>query len=138
MATGGTGGDDPSSIPGGNGFGGGVYVAGGTVSLTGATLSGNTARGGPRSDYSSGPGGNGFGGAVYVAAGTVSLWTVTVASNTAQGSYPGGAGYGGGICIAAGGTMYLDAFTQSNTGNNTADFYSDIEGSYTLQISPTP
>jgi hypothetical protein len=127
---------------GGNGFGGGVYVAGGTASLTGATLSGNTALGG-YGGLGGGNGGNGFSGGLYVAVGTVSLCTVTVASNTAQGGSggangggghgSGGAGYGGGFYIAAGATVYLDAFTLANTGNNKADSYADIDGSYILQ-----
>ena len=59
---------------------------GGSVSLTGTTLSSNTAEG--RS---------GYGGALQVNSGTVSLTTATLSSNTAQGAndaYIGGYGFG--------------------------------------------
>jgi hypothetical protein len=120
---------------GGNGFGGGMYVAGGTASLSGATLIGNTAFGGDGGEGFGGRlyGGDGFGGGMYVAAGTVSLCTDTVANNKAQTVQAGGTGYGGGLYLAAGATVYLDASTQANTSNNTADFYPDIDGSYTLR-----
>jgi hypothetical protein len=114
---------------GGNGLGGGVYVAGGTVSLTGATLSSNTAQGGRAGQGAvSGANGDGFGGGLYVASGTVSLHNDTVTSNTAAGT----TSYGGGLDLA-GGTVYLDAFTQVNTLNNTAGTGPDIYGSYVLQ-----
>jgi hypothetical protein len=144
-ATGGYGGDgyfsacgDGCSVPrgyggpGGKGFGGGVYVAGGTVSLTGVTLSSNAATGGGGGDgfYPGGSSGIGYGGGMYVAGGTVSLCITTVASNTA--GVPFTTGYGGGLYLATGATVYLDAFTQTNTLKNTAEFYPDIDGSYTI------
>jgi hypothetical protein len=123
---------------GGNGYGGGVYVAGGTVSFTNSTLSGNSAVGGVAgweysspggpTTYGEGNGGSGFGGGLYVARGTVNVTGVLVSNNTAQGGYlwtgfhystdwcvpttrpPQPNGYGGGICVA-GGTVTLSSDT---------------------------
>jgi hypothetical protein len=135
-AVGGTGGNGHGSDVaagaggnGGNGLGGGVYVAGGTVTLTDATLTGNTAEGGfGGAGVTYGKSGDGFGGGLYVASGTVSLHNDTVTSNTAKGT----TNYGGGLDLA-GGTVYLDAFTQANTLNNTAGIGPNIYGSYILQ-----
>src|SRR5262249_50854748 len=77
---------------GGDGLGGGLYVAGGTVSISDTTFTSNTAVGaaggdgflkknGQRTD--SGDGGNGYGGGVYVQSGSVSLHGVTVKQNAA-------------------------------------------------------
>jgi hypothetical protein len=108
---------------GGNGFGGGLYEAGGTVNVSNATISGNTAAGGSGGGSlagvsSGGAGGNGSGGGLYVAGGTLTLSNVTtVASNQALGGAGassgtgindnGGQGSGGGISVAAG-TVQLD------------------------------
>jgi len=116
--------------PGGNGLGGGLYVAGGTVTLTSDTLSSNSARGGQGGGWYGGTGaagGDGFGGALYVAGGTVTLRNDTVTSNTAQGG-PGGSGsvigspgpgQGGGLYIGTLVTVYLDAFSQAHVIKNT-------------------
>ncbi len=102
--------------PGGAGraaFGGALYIAGGTATLTGDTLSGNLALGGNGgaggNNYrvvgvgrgrtiiegpagNGGLGGGGFGGALFVAAGTVTLQTDTLTGNIARG---GSGGLGG-------------------------------------------
>jgi hypothetical protein len=129
---------DGAGGKGGQSSGGGLYMAGGTANLAGATLSGNTASGGDGGLGFGGRlyGGDGFGGGLYVAAGIVSLRTDTVVNNTARGGYGssnGAAGYGGGLYLVAGATAYFDAFTLANTRTNTADFFPDIDGSYTLQ-----
>jgi len=92
---GGPGGNGGQGGTGGAGLGGGVYVAGGTVQLAGATVSSNAAHGGPGgtggaggqggwSRVRGGPGGNGgqggtggdgLGGGMYVATGMASLTT---------------------------------------------------------------
>jgi hypothetical protein len=83
---------------GGAGYGGALYVAGGTATLSNDTLSGNTAQGGfgghgvNGAGYAGGPGGSGYGGALYVAGGTVPLSSDTLSGNTAQG---GSGGFGG-------------------------------------------
>jgi hypothetical protein len=61
---------------GGNGFGGGMYVAGGTVTLTGSTLTANAATAGlggaggwspnPRAAGHTGSSGSGIGGGLYI------------------------------------------------------------------------
>jgi uncharacterized repeat protein (TIGR01451 family) len=104
---GGTGGN------GGAGLGGAMYVAGGTVTLTHDTISGNKAQGGTgapggtginsRKDGSGGTGGAGSGGGLYVAGGTVTLTNDTLKSNTAQGG-SGGLGLGRTPGIGGGGT----------------------------------
>jgi len=89
--------------PGGNGLGGGLYVAGGTVSLTGARVEANSALGGH--------GGNAPGGT----------------------KGPDGLGEGGGLYIDALATVGLDAFTVANVLRNKASASdNDIYGSYTL------
>jgi hypothetical protein len=121
-------------LPGGNGSGGALYVAGGTITLTGDTLSSNTAAGGPGghgsltwfSNGQGGQGGNGFGAGVYISSGTVALTSNTLSSNSAQGGQGGGsAGYGGrygsggngfgGALYVGGGTITLH--NDSSTGN---------------------
>jgi hypothetical protein len=122
---------------GGAAFGGGLYEAGGSVTVTNATLSANTARGGAGGDNTlagyvssqlgaaAGGGGGGSGGGLYVASGTLDMegvpsgqGPVTVESNHALGGaggivvlyyHPGqgGEGSGGGIYIADANTATL-------------------------------
>jgi len=120
---------------GGNGSGGGLYVAGGSLTLTGSTLSADTAQGGQggqggHSDTfangDGGDGGNGSGGGLYVAGGSVTLTGVTLSADTAQGGQGGrrgahlghggngGGGSGAGL-YAGGGTVALSHDTV--TGN---------------------
>jgi len=120
---------------GGNGSGGGLYVAGGSLTLTGSTLSADTAHGGQggqggHSDTfangDGGDGGNGSGGGLYVAGGSVTLTGVTLSADTAQGGQGGrrgahlghggngGGGSGAGL-YAGGGTVALSHDTA--TGN---------------------
>jgi hypothetical protein len=117
----------PSS--GGDGIGGGIYVAGGTASLSNCTVSYNTAQGvgfQPGSLSSGiGPGYDGRGGGIYVAGGTVSLSNCTVSSNTAQGQSnvnkksvsmsPPGQGIGGALCIDSGTVTMLGCTVEQNT-----------------------
>jgi len=95
--------------------GGGVYVAGGTVSLSGDTVDSNSV--GYYSDVS--------GGGLYVAAGTMTLTNDTV-------EYNGATGYGGGLYIQTGDTVYIDPFTLANIINNTAAIDPNIDGTYIL------
>jgi hypothetical protein len=119
------------SAAGGNGDGGALYVAAGTVTATGDTISGNTAHGGQGGDSyktTGGPGGNGYGGAVYAAGATITLRNDTVTNNSAlygaggSGTVVGttGVGIGGGLYIDTLVTMCLDAFTQAHVTNNSA------------------
>jgi hypothetical protein len=143
---------------GGNGFGGGLYVAGGTATLTNVTLSSNTAQGGAGGDgillhdpdshklfpTAGNNGGNGFGGGLYAAGGTVSLHGSTVAQNTAAGGAGGhgprgapngtpGLGEGGGLYLDAAAAVCLDAFTQANASHNNASTSdNNIHGSYSI------
>jgi hypothetical protein len=88
---------------GGNGFGGGLYVAGGTVSLLNSTVDYNSAQGGA--------GGKGVQG-------------------SANGQP--GLGEGGGLYIDAAALVCLDAFTQANVKHNQASASgNNIHGSYT-------
>jgi hypothetical protein len=106
---------------GGNAFGAGVYVAGGTANITGATIDNNVAVGGNGGSIDPGgvgfpptaPAGNASGGGVYIAAGTVTLSSDTVDGNQAKGGgvqQNGGSAFGGGICLAAG-TVTLSSDT---------------------------
>jgi hypothetical protein len=131
-SAGGIGGSGGAGGHGGNGLGGGLYVAGGAVTLTSATLSANTAQGGQggfgggRLGHG-GPGGAGSGGGLYAGGGTVTMRHDTVTGNAAQGGaglgrHPGspGLGEGGGLFIDPAAVVSLDAFTQANVTGNTA------------------
>jgi hypothetical protein len=145
------------SKSGNTGEGGGLFVAGGTASLTNTTVSSNLARGGDgvkagvvsNPDFSfqwaGGNGGDAFGGGIYAYANTtLTLRGTTVSRNTAQGGAGGraykklpqganGAGQGGGIYVAAPALVGLDSFTQAHTSGNTASTRdNDIFGSFTI------
>lgn len=124
--------------------GGGVYVAGGTATLTNVTLSSNSAvgvnAGWEPSIGVSWPAGWAGGGGLYAAGGTVTLRNVTMTKNSAQGGqglkggYPGmlgnnGQAYGGGLYIDPAAILYLDAFTLKNSKGNHPD---NIYGPYIL------
>jgi uncharacterized repeat protein (TIGR01451 family) len=131
--TGGTGGGNGGNTSaggggsGGAGSGGGLYVAGGTVTLSNDTLSGNQAQGGNGGTGgrtgtgvkggNGGSGGAGLGGALYVdepfvEAGSVTLSNDTLSGNHAQGGNGGSAnnldgGDGGNGGNATGGGLYI-------------------------------
>jgi hypothetical protein len=118
-------------------FGGGLYVAAGTLTMTSSTLSNNRASGGLPFATSFGriPGlGPELGGGLYVAGGTVTLSNDTVTSNSAGFNpiHGGPPSYGGGLYLATGSTVYLNAFTLNNTINNWAVYDPNIHGPYTL------
>ncbi len=140
--------------PGYPGFGGGLDVSGGTASLTNVTLYSNTARGGDgaqggtvevcsrwggcyKEHVPGGNGGDGVGGGMFVEFGTVMLHNSTVDYNSAVGGKgasgsPNGLGEGGGLYMYMGTVVHLDAFTLTNTINNTASTSNNnIFGSYT-------
>jgi hypothetical protein len=119
---------------GGNAYGAGVYVAGGTANFTTATLSGNEAIGGTNGEtfglgtFATGVPGSAFGGALYVATGTVSLTGILVQNNQAQiGQSQGSNGsggaqsyaYGGGVCVAGGTVNLSNDSVQSNVAVST-------------------
>jgi hypothetical protein len=101
---------------GGQGAGGGLYVAAGMVTLSHDTFNGNIARGGSggfgaienmeRTEGhggNGGNGGNGSGGGIYVADGTVSLDDVTFSGNVAAGGRGGHGGTGAALSFGWGG-----------------------------------
>jgi hypothetical protein len=106
---------------GGNAFGGGIDVAGGSVTLSRDSLANNTAQGGQ-------PGtggiycGSAYGGAISVVGGTVTLISGTVESNAATGgveppSYGDvdGVGYGGGLYVSGGTVTMCSDTVESNS-----------------------
>jgi len=115
LAQGGTGGYDWNgyysfsyAFPtgrGGIGYGGGIYIAGGTATLAFADLWWNTAQGGTGGagggDWGGGPGGNAYGGALdvagYAAGGALTLTNDSVTGNEVIGGQPGGGYYGWGV-----------------------------------------
>ncbi len=137
--------------------GGGLYIGGGTASLTNVQVSSNTAQGGNgangglRPDYwgggggtvvPGGDGGEGWGGGIYAEASTVTLRNCSVDHNSAVGGKGGtspkglpksnnGEGLGGGLMVMDA-VLYLDPFTVAHLLNNTADRYPNIYGTYTL------
>src|SRR5262245_6572593 len=108
--------------------GGGISMAGGTVTLDHVTVSGNYAEGAPGFfdyyNYNTYSVGNGLGGGLYVAGGTLILDQSTVSGNYAiggagssnfeYGGY-GGNARGGGLYVA-GGTGYSEQCTNSRNG----------------------
>jgi len=153
-------GNDARGSPGGSGFGGAVYIAGGTANITNTTFGGlgsnkNQVIGG-------GTEGNAYGGALYVAAGQVILtndtvnnnWTVlygevnpkaygagvyvaggtvTLASDTVESNlcYFGG-GYGGGLCVAGGTVTLINDTVESNSSTYGGGIYI-VGGTVTLE-----
>jgi hypothetical protein len=122
---------------GGNGYGGGLYVAGGSVSMGFVTLSGNSGLGGNGGNGTTisgfpigrhpGSGGIGEGGGMYVAGGILQLWNDTLAANLAQGGAPGagattqfghpvfgGTGAGGGMYVNGGSVTLVNATVSRN------------------------
>jgi hypothetical protein len=122
---------------GGNGYGGGLYVAAGSVSMGFVTLSGNSALGGNGGNgttisgfpigFHSGSGGTGYGGGMYVAGGILQLWNDTLGANLAQGGargagvttqfgHPvfGGTGAGGGMYVNGGGVVLFNNTVSGN------------------------
>jgi hypothetical protein len=103
--------------------GGGITMAGGTLTLDHVTVSGNSAVGAP-GVYGAGvygAGGDGLGGGLYVAGGTVYVNQSTVAGNYAIGGAgvddfgagDGGQGAGAGLYVA-GGAVYVNQSTFSS------------------------
>lgn len=97
---------------GGGGFGGAIFNHGGTLNVTNATFTANTARGGNGGGFG-GDGGAGFGGAIFNLNGSVALAFSTLARNTVT------AGTGRIAGSAAGGAVYNLAY---HRGFNPAQF----------------
>jgi hypothetical protein len=97
---------------GGNGYGGGLYAAGGKITLLNSEVTQNSANGGQ--------GGHG-------------AKTSKLESATGDGSP--GQGIGGGLNIDPLAAVNLDAFTESHTKRNKASTTdNDIHGTYTLIV----
>jgi hypothetical protein len=107
--------------------GGGIYMAGGNLTITDSILSNNAARGNRWIQ----PDGSGYGrgGGLYVAGGAVSINTSTLSNNTAVGSPgyegeicwdmgwdggPGDVGLGGGLYVAGGGVSIDNSTLSGN------------------------
>jgi hypothetical protein len=108
----GDGGSGGAAGAAGSGFGGGLYVAGGTVTITNDTFEGDLANGGQEATGgfagdaygagrfagnggAGGAGGNAAGGAAYVAGGNVALDGSVLVDDAAVGFTGGIGGYGG-------------------------------------------
>ena len=154
--SGGTGGGGSIPISGGpggpggngaNGKGGGVYVSGGSLTLTNATVAGNSAvagaagSGGPGGPAgtgtvtggfgSAGNPGSSFGGGLYVNGGTVNLNNSTVALNSQV-----GAGSAGGAFVLSPGKV--TATSTLFAGNGTLDYSGAITATDSLfQTTPS-
>src|SRR5690242_1947577 len=96
-------------FPFADGRGGGIYVSGGTVSLSNCTVSSNTAQGQSnvnKKSVSMAPPGQGIGGALCIDSGTVTLLGCTVEQNTTV-DY----GYQFGVIEIGSPSVCLDSFT---------------------------
>jgi hypothetical protein len=103
------GGDGQDGANGGDGLGGGLYVADGTASVLDTAIGHSHVTGGDGAN-----GGNGFGGGVYVASGTVIVSASAITHNRARGGNGSdggtdGLGMGGGVYNL--GTILFDAAT---------------------------
>ena len=90
-----------------DGSGGGIYSSGGSLTITGSTISDNQVQGSQGLDaYPNGyapPPGNAYGGGVYTTSGSLQVSNSTIENNTATG---GPAGSEGGFARALGGSGY--------------------------------
>jgi hypothetical protein len=133
------GGSGGSGGSGGDACGGGLYLAGGSATLTNDTLSGNSAQGGGgggggggfghASGGSGGSGGNASGGALCVAGGAATLTNDTLSGNSAQGGGggrggnggnganggSGGNASGGALCVAGGAATLTNSTLSGNS-----------------------
>jgi hypothetical protein len=111
---------DNNTALAGAAFGGGLYVSGGSVTLTDSTLAANTAQ---------------RGGGLYAAKGTIDLRNSTVADNTA------GTAGGGVVCGSAATVNALSVLFGGNTAGSPAtasDFLGNVTASASLfQTAPT-
>jgi hypothetical protein len=138
-----TGGAGGNGATGGTGAGGGLYVAGGQVLLSGGAFDNNQAVGGAGgkggaagaggADKPGGVGGNAgdaapaAGGAIYLAQGSLTLANTTLKANAAIGGLGGlgGLGGGGGSALAGatgsvlGGSGFIRIHHQVSTGGKT-------------------
>ncbi len=100
---------------GGNGEGGGIDLAGGTLAVQASVVAANVARGG--SGTASGQGGDGFGGGAFAADGTsFTIQTSNIIANLAAGGSIfmgalGGDGIGGGLYIRPAAKVLIDRAT---------------------------
>jgi hypothetical protein len=141
---------------GGSALGGGLYVGGGTVTISNSTFDSNDARGGDGGDSTpegsgGGDGGQALGGALYASTASLSLHNSAITGNDANGgaggkgalsrlgyfrrSPPGsdGQGIGGGIYIDTTALVGLDDATVNNVKRNKASTSNDdIFGSYAM------
>lgn len=141
-------GPDPTfGTSAGNGLGGGLYVAGGTVALNSDLFTSNVARGGAvfasnTQDYGANVAGNGGGGALFVSGGTVTVVNSTLTLNTAQGGngpssenygresgLGGGCGFGGGMELAGGTVTLSGDIISSNLAQIGNPSYALFDGS---------
>jgi hypothetical protein len=120
-----------------NSYGGGVYMAGGTLNLSGDTMNGNFAGGQPVLQLNPNSGFDSCGGGMYVASGTVTLCNDFVENNVAIGRADA---QGAGIDISSKAKVYIDASTLAQVISNTSypgtfpnGTVDNIDGPYTLQ-----
>ncbi|MBK8000975.1 MAG: hypothetical protein IPK15_20255 [Verrucomicrobia bacterium] len=111
------------------GLGGGIYVNGGSVSISNSWVTANQAVGGLT--YGSGfpTSGEGSGGGIYIQAGPVSIASSTFSDNLARGGYggmdpisgvhgsSGAQGFGGAVFLNAGGNAQLTLINATISGN---------------------
>jgi hypothetical protein len=104
----------PSVAPADNtGRGGGLFVSGGTVTLTSVTIANNNASYGPVS------GDGGLGGGAYIVGGAVTFINCTVSGNTALGNVRGGRA--GGVYVDGGTVSLVNTPITGNTAAGGSD-----------------
>jgi uncharacterized protein (TIGR03382 family) len=116
---------------GGAGFGGGVFIHEGTLTIVNSTLTANSAKGGNAGTATSrGGGGAGFGGAVFNLNGTINVINSTLAANAVAG------GTGSSTGMAQGGALYNLGFGNPNvaTGSIKNSILADSTGGNDLHV----
>jgi hypothetical protein len=112
---------------GGPGEGGGIYVAGGTVTLNQCTLAADQASGGPRGPgLGLAPPGNAYGGGIYLAGGSVAVNQSTLSADQGSGIFEAG---GGGIYNLSGTLTARNSIVAGNSSNGTGPDISGAAGS---------
>ena len=124
VAQGGTG--DPVTA-----YGGGIYIAGGTVNIIASTVEGNNAVAETCGTLTCGQhSAHGYGGGIYVAAGSVTIFGSTISKNqaSADSAYGEDGGdytsYGAGIDVGGGTVNLFNSIVSGNIGAG------DVNGSY--------
>jgi hypothetical protein len=123
------------TISGNSGKGGGVYVGRGTFNMSGGTISGNTSYKSLSYDYRGNYRGysDGEGGGVYVDSGTFNMSGGVISGNTAERNGGGGMYVNGGTFTMLGGTISGNTAASDNYDSSGGGVIIGGNGTFTMQ-----